>query len=44
MGGGWARWMMGIKKVICGDEHWVLYISAESPNSTSETSITFDVH
>ena len=25
LGGGWAKWVMGIKKDTCWDEHWVLY-------------------
>ena len=33
---GWAKWEIGIKEGTC-DEHWVLYISDESPNSTAET-------
>ena len=37
--GGWAKWVMGIKEGTCV-EHWVLYGSDESLNSTPETSIT----
>ena len=29
VGGGRARWVMGIKEGTC-DEHWVLYVSDES--------------
>ena len=36
--GGWARWGMGIKEGTC-DEHWVLYVSNESLDSTSETGV-----
>ena len=36
--GGWAKWAMGINEGTC-DEHWVLYVSDESLNSTSETNI-----
>ena len=32
--GGWAKWVMGIKEGTCWDEHWVLYVSDESLNST----------
>ena len=39
MGGGWARWLMAIKEGTCYNEHWVLYISNESLNSTPETDI-----
>ena len=38
MGGRWATWVMGIKDCTY-DEHWVLYVSDESLNSTSETNI-----
>ena len=31
---------MGSKKGICFDEHWVLYVSNESLNSTPQTNIT----
>ena len=34
MGGGWAKWVMGIKEGTCWDEHWVLYVSDESLGST----------
>ena len=30
---------MGIKEGICCDEHWMLYVSDESVNSTPETNI-----
>ena len=33
VGGGWARCVMGIKEGTC-DEHWVLYVSDESLNSS----------
>ena len=41
--GGWARQVMGIKKGTC-DEHWVLYVSDESLNSTTETNIVLYVN
>ena len=44
LGGGWAKWGMGIKEGPCGDEPWVLYISDESVNSTPETIITLYVN
>ena len=31
--------MMGIKEGTC-DEHWMLYVSDDSPNSTLETNTT----
>ena len=43
VGRGWARWVMGIKEGTC-DEHWVLYVSDESLNSTPETNTTLYVH
>ena len=41
--GGWVKWVMGIKEQICG-EHWVLYVSDESLNSTPENIITQQVN
>ena len=38
-----AKWVKDIKKGICG-EHWVLYISDESLNSTPETNIRLYVN
>ena len=43
MGGGWARWAMDIKEGTCA-EHWVLYISDESLNSTPEANIVLSVN
>ena len=43
MGGGWDRWVMGIKESTC-DEHPVLYVSNESLNATGETNITLYVN
>ena len=37
MGQCWARWGMSIKEITCCDEHWVLYVRDESPNSTPES-------
>ena len=34
MGQRWARWRTSIKESTCCDEHWVLYVKDESPNST----------
>ena len=36
--GGWSNWVMGIKEGTCGDEHWVLYATNESLNTTSKTN------
>ena len=41
--GGWLKWVMGIKEDTC-DEHWVLYVSGKSLNSTRETNITLYVN
>ena len=35
-------WVMGIKGGTC-DEHWVLYVSDESLNSTPETNTALHV-
>ena len=35
-GVGWARWVMGIKEGSCYFEHWILYVSNKSLNSTPE--------
>ena len=45
--GGWGRgdWVAGIKKgTWCNNEHWVLYATDESLNTTSETNITVYVN
>ena len=39
MGGRQAKWVIGIEGGT-GVEHWVLYISDKSLNSTPETNIT----
>ena len=44
VGGGWARWVMGIKEGTYYDEHWVLYVSDESLSSTPETTATLYVN
>ena len=36
LGGGWAKWVMGIKEDTCWDEHWVLYVSDKSLGCTTE--------
>ena len=41
--GGWAKFMMGIKEGTW-DEHWVLYVSDASLNSSPETIITLYVN
>lgn len=43
VGEGWTKWVMAIKEDTC-DEKWVLYISDESLNSTSETNIALYVN
>jgi len=42
--GGCTRWVMDIKGGTCCDEHWVLYVSDESLNSTPETDMTLYVN
>ena len=44
VGGGWARWVMGIKEGTCYDERWGLYVNDESLNSTPETNIALYVN
>ena len=39
MGGG-GGWVMGTEEGACGDEHWVLYGSDESQESTPEAKST----
>ena len=43
VGGGWARWVMGIKEGVCCDEHWVLFVNSKL-NSTPETNLTLYVN
>ena len=38
-GGEWAKWVMGIKRGSCWDEHWVLHVSDESLSSTEDTTL-----
>ena len=38
--GTWGIWVMNIEKGTSWDEHWVLYISDESGESTPEAQIT----
>ena len=38
VGGGWGKWVMGIKEGTCWDEHWVLYVSDEFSGSIPETN------
>ena len=40
MGGGWAKWVVGIKESICCNEHWMSHVNDKSLNSTPETNIT----
>ena len=42
--GEWAKWAMGIKEGTFRNEHWVLYVSDESQNSTTETNTTLYVN
>lgn len=41
--GEWAKRVMGIKEGT-HDEHWALYVSGESLNSTHETNIILYVN
>ena len=38
--GGWVGWVTGIKEGAFWDEHWVSYVSDESPASTREAKTT----
>ena len=44
VGGGQAKWVMGIKEGTCWHEHWVSYASDESLGSTCETNTTLYVN
>ena len=35
-----GKWMVGIEESTCWDEHWVLYVSDESRESTPKTKST----
>ena len=35
-----GKWVMGIEEGTCWDEHWVLYVSDESQESTPKTKST----
>ena len=41
---GLGRWVMGFEEGTCWDEHWVLYVSDESQESTPEAKITLYVN
>ena len=43
MGGEWATWVMVLMEDTC-EEHWVLYVSEESLNSTPEINIVLYVN
>ena len=38
--GGGGKWVMGMEEGTCWDEHWGLYLSDESRESTSKTKST----
>jgi len=42
--GGWDRWVKGIKEGTFCDDHWVLYLSDESLNSTPEANIALYIN
>ena len=42
--GRWGNWVMGIKEGTCSNEQWLLYVTDELLNSTSETSNTVYVN
>lgn len=44
VGGEWARRVIGIKEGACYDELWVLYVSDEPLNFTTEMNITVYVN
>ena len=37
---GEGKWVMSIEEGTCWDEHWVLYVTDESWDSTPETKST----
>ena len=39
-----GKWVMGIEGGTCWDEHWVLYVSDESQESTPKTKSTLYIH
>jgi len=39
-----AKWVWALRKALVGSEHWVLYVSDESLNSTPETNTTLYVN
>ena len=39
-GGGWVKWVVGIKECTCCNEHKVLHGGVESLHCTPETNIT----
>ena len=43
-GGGWAKWVMGIKEGTWWDELWVLFVNDESPNSTPKINTALYVN
>ena len=44
VGGGWAKWVVGIKEGTCWNERWVLYGSDKSLGSTPEARIALYVN
>ena len=36
-----GKWMMGNEEGTCWDEHWVLYVSEESLDSTEAKTIVY---
>ena len=44
VGGGWARWVVGVTEHTCCDEHWVLYVSDEPLKSFPETNTAQYIH
>ena len=44
MSGRWVKWAIDIKKGICFDDNWVLYVKDEILNSPPETNITLYVN
>ena len=43
MAGERGKWVMGIEEGTCWDEHWMLYVSDESWESTPEAKKTLYV-
>ena len=44
LGGGWVKWVMGIKEGTFWDEHWVSYVRDKSLHSTPEAKADLNLN